>query len=371
MNDYILYPSNTYAGSCNNYMLRSNEERLVTSRMCFRVEEGGTFPYRFFFNNAVDGTYDNGSVSRANLFGDPYEVVSAYAGTLHTLLDAVKQLPLKAVTFGGKASRSVAAGEEYMSDELTLDVGKDEYLVFEWTVKGKNIPYTPDKMFTCFTRFGDDWRAGRECPQPTAIGCRRPIKGEMAFWGDSITQGLGTCDNKYEFWVAEIGKRLPGVAVRNLGLGFGRASDAASRGVWFGKAAQYPFVSLCFGVNDIMQGCDADGIKESISQAVTGLRERGVKVGIFTIPPFDYNGGQEKIWRECCAYIKEEIAPMCEYCFDTAPVWGMKPPYDHLSRWFSHPATPGGEILADVFVKTYGYNNILKMINGGRDEFRT
>ncbi len=359
MNCFREYPSNTYAGSCNNYMLFSEEERTVTGRMLFRICDTGTLPYRFFFCNAVDSTFSDGKKCRSNTPGAPYEILSAAVGTCPAPLmgqsmacDAeISDLPLTPLTFDGSVKKLAASGESYWSDEITLSVSAAEYLVFEWTVRGTNIPYTPDKKFPCYVRQGMDWKLSNECPQPCMIGAKRAVARRVGFWGDSITQGLQTRDDAYEFWVADIGRHFPTVSVWNLGLGFGRCEDSATGGVWFEKARQLDFVSLCFGVNDTREFMAVDPITANLHKTVMLLKEAGVGVGIMTIPPCDYNPEREKVWRGCNDYIRRELAKECVYCFDTVKYWGLTPPNDHISRFHAHPSGVGCALLADAFSK--------------------
>ena len=357
MNFFKQYPSNTYAGSCNNYMLFSENEREITSRMFFRVIDHGEFPYRFFFRNIVDSTFSNGEKSQANRVGDPLMIKETKVGTCSASgndIAMVEDIPMKSVTYDGNESITLDGGASAWTDEIVLDVEEGEYLVFQWTVSGKNIPYTPDKKFSCYVLSHGFWVPSNECPQPCLVGCDRPVNLRVAFWGDSITQGCQTRDDLYEFWVAEIGKQLPGVAVWNLGLGFGRAQDAATLGAWFEKAKEYDFVSLCFGVNDTREIPDTQKICGYLRTAVTALKEHGVRVGIFTLPPCSYAPAREKIWRECCDYVKNELSKDCEYCFDTVRVLGLNPPFDHMARWNAHPNAVGCKLLADTFIKEHG-----------------
>lgn len=352
---FAQYPSNTYVGSCNNFMLFAETEREITARMYFRVTDAGKFPYRFWFCNAVDSTFSDGSQSRANLYGQDYRLIEASAGIAPAPeLGAAVPLPdssteMTRILFDGAASRDVEAGESYWSDEIVLDVPKDAYLVFQWTVRGRNMAYTPDKIFPCFVLENGEWKPSNECPQPVLVGAARPVRKRVCFWGDSITMGLGTTSDAYEFWVADIARHFPDVGVWNIGLGYGRGEDAATAGVWFQKAKTADFVNICFGVNDIGQYHDAERLKRNLRVTVDLLKAAGVPCGIFTIPPFDYQPEAEAIWRDVDAYIQNELAPDCVYCFDTSLYWGQKPPKDHMAAWGGHPNGAGCAVLADAF----------------------
>ena len=74
------YRSNTVASTSNNYMLIFDEEKTVTGRIYYKVRKSGRYAYRFLFSDIVDSTFADGRVSRANLCGEGYEIVCAYAG---------------------------------------------------------------------------------------------------------------------------------------------------------------------------------------------------------------------------------------------------------------------------------------------------
>ena len=88
-------------------------------------------------------------------------------------------------------------------------------------------------------------------------------KARIAFIGDSITQGCGTTYNGYKQYAAVAAGRLgEDYAFWDLGLGYARGSDAATDGIWLYKAKQNDLVSVCFGVNDILQGHSAGEVKK-------------------------------------------------------------------------------------------------------------
>ena len=134
MNLFKKYLSNTYVGSCSNYMLFSETpDQEITSRMFFRVIDCGNFPYRFYFRNIVDSTYSNGAKSQANLMGDPLIVKSAYVGSCDgsgNSIEMVSDIPLTQLTFDGESSVKIEPGCDIWCDEVTVDVKADKYLVF-------------------------------------------------------------------------------------------------------------------------------------------------------------------------------------------------------------------------------------------------
>ncbi|MDD6799300.1 MAG: SGNH/GDSL hydrolase family protein [Firmicutes bacterium] len=346
------YPSNTYVGTCNNHRLLFPEETTITSEIFVPVIAHGRFPYRISWCNAVDSTFAEGNESYANLLGTEATIVSAFAGTCPYGEDItswdIKPVP---VFFNGNESCSAAPGEYVFSDEFMLDVPENYYLVFRWTVRGKLIPFTPDKMFPSLVQKDGVWCSDYNCPQPSLIGCRRKVGMKLTFLGDSITMGLGTNFDKYEYWVAKISDALgPDCAVWNLGLGFARATDAATDGVWLEKAKMGGFVSVCLGVNDVFMVRDGDKINSALEKTVSLLREANVPVGIMTPPPFDFTDESGITWRSINEFIKTKLAPLCEYCVDTSEILGMPKPNDNMARYEGHPNAEGCLALANAYI---------------------
>lgn len=102
------------------------------------------------------------------------------------------------VSFDGAVSKRVLSGETYWSDEACLDIKEGDYLVFEWTVKGTRMAYTPNKIIPAFIRDENgNYIESAEFQQPQLIGCDADFEKNIAFLGDSITIGLGTSKDEY------------------------------------------------------------------------------------------------------------------------------------------------------------------------------
>lgn len=108
-----------------------------------------------------------------------------------------------------------------------------------------------------------------------------------------------------------------------FGLGYGRAQDVASDGAWLEKAAQIDLVSVCFGVNDILQGRNQTQICQDLLKIVQLLTHFGCDVGIFTLPPFNWTGENGKTWRAVNQYLTTELAKQTAFVFDTVPALGQ------------------------------------------------
>ena len=106
---------------------------------------------------------------------------------------------------------------------------------------------------------------------------------------------------------------------------------------------------MCFGVNDICQGFSEEAIKSCLYTIVTELKNAGVRVILFTVPPFDYNPERKQIWKIVNNYITTELSKLVEI-YDTVSVWGNKAPNEHMAIYGGHPNEEGSALLAKDFV---------------------
>ena len=351
--------SNTYAGTCNNSMLFYDREKTITARIFYRVSVGGEYNYRFFFSNNAFSTFYDGKVSRANLKGGNFRILSAKAGCCAGDYNGFDGKGLKVLTFRGSPVKDVLEGGEFWSDPVKLNISSKDYLVFEWTVSGSKFPYTPDKIIPGQVLQNGKYVPDNDFPQPCMVACDRPIEKKFVFLGDSITQGLETEFNAYKFWAALIGERLsPECGVWNLGLGHGRVQDAASDGVWLAAAKMGDFVNICYGINDILHGRSAKNIESDLSFIVEKLRDNGVKSGVFTVPPFDFPESAEKIRVEINSYITEQLSRRTEYVFDFAGAL-CNPSSPYKTIYGPHPNNEGCRVAAEKFLSEINIFNLL------------
>ncbi|MBR2304779.1 MAG: hypothetical protein IJ871_06535, partial [Ruminococcus sp.] len=191
--NFETYVSNTYVATGNNYIVKSVDNKAY--RVYLPVEEAGELEYCFYFSNTVDSTYDSGLKAHVGQAGGDYTISSAYVydgGTAPE--DPIgEKIP---VTFSGNESKDVKSGEAFWSDPVTIDIPKDHYLVWEWTLTGKDIPCIKMSNLTSssYSDYPDDpedeavWKYTDEIPCPVFVGAKRDVKARVTSIRDSITQ---------------------------------------------------------------------------------------------------------------------------------------------------------------------------------------
>ena len=372
MEYFDRYVSNTYAGSSNQFYFESDNE-VHTGRLFYKIAVGGKFNYSFLFTNIIDGTFADGIKSNKNLVCDSWTVTGVRAGRCESSkLDTIISFDdynkksvvmseavgadcdiavgdFKDITFGGQLSKEVMPGEFFYTDAVSMEFNKGDYLCIEISFKGRMIPYHEETIISTFIKDGDKWTASKLMPFPAMIGSDRSVKKKIAYMGDSITQGIGTEINSYLHWNARLSEMMGDeYAYWNLGIGFGRASDAASNGAWLFKAKQSDMVAVCFGVNDILRDHTAGQIKSDLEITVDKLHEAGKKVFIQTVPPFDYSEEKTAVWKEVNEYIKNVLGLKCEGMFDNVPVLCEDGKNSPNAKYGGHPDSTGCEKWAEA-----------------------
>ena len=364
MKYFEKYTSNTCAGSGNQLFFSLPEGKVRVGRVFYKIFCGGEYDYSILFSNIMDSTYANGARSHKNLICDSWNIHSAKIGKCKsfnsekefskmTLSDSgeadVTVSDLKEITFSGKHEKCVMPGEFFYSDPIRLSFEKNEYLCLEITFSGKMIPYHEESILPVFTNDGEGWKYCREMPFASMVGCDREVKTRIGYFGDSITQGIGVPYNSYLHWNAHLSEKIgEDFAFWNLGIGYGRASDAASDGAWLYKAKQNDVVFVCYGVNDIIQGEPEEQIKHDLRFIVEVLKNEGKTVILQTIPPFNYNEQKRVIWERLNEYIKTELKLKVDFLFDNTGILGEENA-PHIAKFGGHPNAEGSEIWANAF----------------------
>ena len=370
MEFFDQYTSNSLAGSGNQLFFNMEEGEVLTGRILYKITSSGEHHYSLLFSNIIDSTYSNGIISHANLICDSWTIHHARIG-LCKEIPANKAVPLLTmadnaensdanilihdfvpITFNGQACKIVSPGEFFSSDPITIGFNQDEYLCLEISFSGKTIPYHEESLLPVFLKTENGWQYSKHMPLAGMIGCDRKVKKRIAFLGDSITQGIGTELNSYLHWNALLSKKLGNeYAFWNLGLGFGRASDAASDGAWLYKAKQNDIVFVCYGVNDLLQGSTAEQIKMDLLKIVQLLKANVQTVILQTIPPFDYDIETRKKWEDVKSYIKADLDQTVDFVFDNVPFLCKDASSPHLAEYGGHPNELGCAAWADALYK--------------------
>lgn len=358
--NFDKYISNTVVATGNNSIV--DEADKSTYRAYFPLEEYGNLEYCFYFSNTVDSTYDSGASAYAGRPGGQYKIESAFIADGGSGPDDEIKNKTE-VTFKGQKTKNVTENEAFWSDSLEFSIEEGHYLVWEWTVTGKNIPSTNMSNLTSTT--ADLYNEGTfsytdQVPLPQMIGAKRDVKHNIAAIGDSITQGCQTEFMKYEFWAARISNMLGSeYGFYNCGLGWARASDAALDGNWLERAKSAETVIVAFGTNDIIsgkykaeKGSSAEEIDEYLRTILEVLKNAGCKIIVFNAPPQDYDKEHEKTrldYNELCKKTCEEFG--AEY-FDFASYLSTeKEPSKAI--YGGHPNGEAGKIVAEAFVEKY------------------
>ncbi len=356
MNYFENYVSNTLAASANQYFfINENENEIFTGRVFYKVFAGGRYNYSFLFSNTIDSTYSDGEKSHKNLICDKWTIHSASVCVfdycdMASFSGETEFIPLK---FDGKTEKTVNPGELFTSDPVTLNTEKDRYICVEVSFSGKMIPYHEETVIPTFLFKDGKWIHSNKVVFPSMIGCDRKVKKRIAFFGDSITQGIGPEPNSYKHWNAVLSEKLgTDYSFWNLGIGYARADDGASGGVWMSKAKQNDIAVVCFGVNDIGQGFSEEKIKENLLIIVKGLKESGLTVLLQSIPPFCYEGEKKTIWENVNKYILTELSVYCDAVFDVVPFLGESKEFPQNPKYGGHPDETGSKIWAEALFST-------------------
>ena len=364
MEYFEKFCSNTYAGSGNQHCFYMEESEIRTGRVLYKITDSGEYNYSLLFSNIIDSTYNDGEISHNNLICDSWTIHSAYIGRcgafdfskglLELTMDDesktsdITPFDFKPLTFNGKTSKEVMPGEFFVSDPVKYNFEKNEYLCLEITFSGEMIPYHEETLLPVFVKEDGVWKYSKFMPFAGMIGCDKKVKGKIAYLGDSITQGIGTKANSYLHWNAVLSEKLGSdYSYWNLGLGYGRASDAAFDGAWLYKAKQNDIVFVCFGVNDILKGHSEEKIKKDLTTITDKLKKAGKKVIVQTVPPFNYKGEDIDKWKRINLYILNELKNKADLVFDNTGFLGKKEnPEEAL--FGGHPNEDGCAIWANA-----------------------
>ncbi len=342
MRYFEKFTSNTLAAGGNQSFFHPQGERV--GRVYYNVFCGGYYRYAFLFSDVIDSTYADGSVSRSEDVCGGYTITRLSVG----VCDAPSDSPaLQPVTFKSAASCTLKTGETVSTDAVALSAETGQYLCVEIGFCGNTVPCHTETQIPVFVKEGDAFVPSYEVPLPGMVGCDRPVKHRVAFLGDSITQGIGVEPNSYAHWNAVLAEQIGTEnSYWNLGLGFGRAMDAAKNGAWLNKAKHADVVTVCFGVNDLGRNRTAEQIVGDLAFIIKTLQESGCRVLLQTVPPFEYSPETHAKWEQVNHTLRTVLRHRADAFFDVESALGSD-----STRFGGHPNAEGCRLWANGLKK--------------------
>ena len=352
------FVSNTTAGCANQHYFISDGNAKHTFISFYRIKVGGRFDYSLSFSGLLDGTFRG--ISFPNELCDSWEILSIEAASAKSLPigEAIKDIkgpeglsisPFTTLTFDGGNEGKKAVADIFSTDPTPMCFDAGDYLCLKLTVRGTKIPCHPETCIPVYEEKDGEWSYTVDAPLPCKIGCNRPVSHKIGYFGDSITQGCGTTLNSYKQWNGTLSELIgDDYAHWNLGIGYGKASDAATLGNWFKRAESCDTVFLCFGVNDLNGDYPAETICANISKTVDALKAAGCRVIVQTPPPFDFPSERAERWQKVNAYILDELSTRVEAVFDVRPVLSLSPEQPQMTKYGGHPDDTGCTVWANA-----------------------
>ena len=351
---HSIYKSNTTAGLGANYTFTSDGSEQ-TGRIFYKISTPGTYNYSVTFSGTLDSTYADGFVGSANKVCPEYKITALRAATVSA--DDVKfsygnSFNFKNITFWGSNSVTVKNGKTVYSDPVILTFKEGDFICLEISYIGTEIPKNADRTVSSYIKDGSTWISSGDMPIPRFIGCDRKFKKSLLFIGDSITQGVGTKMDSYTHYVAEL-KNLLGddYSIRNIGVGYARAKDAATRGKWLEQTKYADVVVVCLGVNDIYHdgGSTGEEVCKFYDTILSELALGYKKIIWQTVPPFDYSASKIPYWNTANDYIKNTISKNVSAVFDVVPILCKSEDEPHRTIYGQHPNWEGCKKWAQTF----------------------
>ena len=347
---FDTFVSNTIGGTGNQLFFRPRGDAPHTGRIYYKIFRGGKFRYSLLFSNIMDSTYRAETGSYANLVCDEWEILSLQVGVAHaTEADIAGEVDaFVPLTFGGARQKRVMPGEFFTTDPVELEFRKGDYLCCQIEFRGGMVPCHEESVLPTFRLENGAWVPDRHIPVPGMIGCDRPVEARIGYFGDSITQGIGTPRNGYTHWCALVAEALgERYSHWNLGIGYARGQDAATGGAWFFKAKQLDAVVVAFGSNDIGRGRTIAQMKEDSAALVARLKAAGVRVFLLNVPPFNWKGEAYERWCAINEFLAAEVAPAADGFLDIA---ALLTEGASTARYGTHPNEEGCRVWAEALI---------------------
>ena len=361
MNYMSNYSSATIGAGANQTLFYPKNGEVRTGIAFFRIAVSGRYNYSLLFSDIIDSTFAAGDLSVANMKCGGYKIhslkvsrcskapvgleeIKNYSPELAELKDTVK------LSFGSQGEASIDEGETVYSDPVSLCFEKGDYMVIEMTYSGKRVPCHAESMLPIYNKTENGWEYSPEMPLPLMIGCDRPTKARIGYLGDSITQGIGAGYNTYEHWCARLSDMIGWeYSHYNLGIGYSRAADAASDGVWLRRAKEMDIVFLCLGTNDVAHDSGgAQSIAKSLKTVICKLKAANCRIILQTAPPFDREGERRARWFLLNDIIKKELSGLVDLTFDNIPVLCLSEEFPEKAKYGGHPNSEGCKLWAEA-----------------------
>ncbi len=347
MKYFSTYSSGTLAASGSQYHFTTDLPQ--TGRIYYKIFASGTYNWSILFSNIMDSTFADGSISHANLLGGQWEILSAGVCISNKPDPSDVHNIITPITFCGNTQKNVMPGEYFVTDPISITAEKGQYLCLEMTYRGEMIPHHPETCVSSYIKTDDSWALNTAVPFPSHLGCDRKAKIKIGYLGDSITQGCGTARDSYSNWSAVLSEMIgEDNSYWNLGLGYARGADAATDSSWLYKAKQVDVISVCFGVNDLLNGRSAEQIKTDITSVVRYLRKAECKVLLQTVPPFDYTDTITESWNNVNDYIRDVLSKEADAFFDNNPILSETSEHPEKTRYGGHPDAEGCKAWAEA-----------------------
>ena len=350
---FDTFVSNTLGGTGNQLFFRDDAGAARIGRIYYRIFHGGRYRYSLLFSNIIDSTYKVEYGSYCNLVCDEWEILRVSVGVCKAVTcDMAGEVGrMTTLTFDGSPRKRVRPGEFFASDPVELEFGKGDYLCCEIEFRGGMYPYHLESILPTFRYEDGRWIPDKRVPAPGMIGCGREVELRIGYFGDSITQGIGTPPNAYTHWCALVSEALgERYSYWNLGLGYGRGQDAATGGAWFYKASRCDALVVTFGANDVGRGRTVEQMKTDFSTLIDRLKARGKKVFLQTVPPFDWQGDYFVRYEEINRFLVDELAEKADGFLDVAPLLTDEARGPGMSKYGKHPDETGCRIWAEKLI---------------------
>ena len=237
---------------------------------------------------------------------------------------------------------------------MALEFDKNDYMVIEITYSGKRVPCHTESVLPLYNKTEKGYEYSTDMPLPLMIGCDREIKGRIGYLGDSITQGIGAGYNTYSHYCARLSDMIGDeYSHYNLGIGYARATDAASDGAWLSRAKKMDTVFLCLGTNDVAHDDNtAESIAESIKIIICKLLAANCRIILQTAPPFDRVGERKKRWFRLNEIIKGELSSLVDHTFDNVPALRLSEESPEKAKYGGHPNSLGCKVWAEALYES-------------------